>query len=172
MPLTPNFTASQQIGLPLAIYLTDTSTGSDVLIVSRRVYVQDYEGNYLVTAGTTTDYMVWPLVDTSKSFECLTVDTAPYVKVDWVDVSGNVVETKTKLGCFRLNGLQESFSLTSNLTSNPALLQDNNWWNNKMKLRVNIDDAVQAVEIGGNQLIAQAALNRETYITENKSLFF
>jgi len=172
MPLTPNFSAASPIGIPDAIYLTDTSTGSDVTITERRVRVQDQEGNYLVSSGTLTEYMVWALADTSKSFACLTKDTAPYVKVDWVDNLGAVVETKTVLGCFRLNGLQASFALTGNLVSAPLLLQDNDWFMNKMKLRVNLDDALEAVTIGGNQNIAQSALDRSTFMIEHEQNFF
>lgn len=172
MAITANFTATQQIGLPNSIFLTDTHTGTDVTVTEKRVYVQDVYGNYLVPSGTTTNYVVWALADSTISIACLLTDTAPYVRTDWVDASGVVKATKTILCDFNLFNLQESFRLTSSLTSNPSLLQDNNWWNNKMKLRVNIDDSVEAVSIGGNQEIAQNALDRATYLTQNASIFF
>jgi hypothetical protein len=172
MPLTQNFTATQQIGLPLAVYVTDTSTGSDVAVTARRLYIQDIQGNYLVPSGTTTQYMVWALVDTSKSFTCLTGDVAPYAKVDWVNNAGTVLYTKTILCDFSLTNTQQSFKLTASLTSDPSLLGDTNWWYSKMKLRVNIDDALEAVTIGGNQRIAQSALDRATYMTSNQKDFF
>jgi len=171
MAYVQNFTATQQIGLPLAVYVTDTSTGTDAAISGRRAYIQDVEGNYL-PIGVANDYTVWDLVDTSKSIVALTQDTSAFVKIDWINVSGTVLYTKTILCDFRLTNLQESFQLTASLTSNPALLQDTNWWNNKMKLRVNIDDSVEAVEIGGNQRIAQSALNRATEMTSNQSDYF
>lgn len=170
--LTPNFTGTQQIGLPSCVYLTDDSTGSDVSIVARRAYVIDVENNYLVPTGTTTDYTVWPLVDTSISIDCLTQDTAAFVRVDWVDVGGAVVETKTILCDFRLYNLQESFQLTQAMVAQPNIIQDTNFWNNKMILRVNIDDSVEAVSIGGNQRVAQSALNRATAMTNNQSIYF
>ena len=172
MPLSPNFTGTQQIGLPSCVYLTDTSTGSDTAVTQRRAYIQDVQGNYLVPSGTTTDYVVWALVDTSISIDCLTQDTAPYCLVQWLNVSNTVLYSKTILCDFRLNNLQKSFSLTQSLTSDPRILQDTNWFLNKMILRCNIDDSVQAVEIGGNQQVAQGALNRATYMTENSNLFF
>ena len=55
MPLTPNFSTSQQAGLPSDVVVTDTSTGSDVAIVARRVYLVNYAGEYVVADGTTTD---------------------------------------------------------------------------------------------------------------------
>lgn len=170
--LTPNFTGTQQIGLPNCVYLTDTSTGSDVTIIEKRVYITDVENNYLVPSGTTTDYVVWALVDSTISIDCLTQDTAAFVRVDWLNVSGGVVETKTILCDFRLYNLQESFQLTQQLVGNPNIIQDTNYWNNKMILRVNIDDSVEAVSIGGNQRVAQSALNRATYMTTNQTMFF
>ena len=55
MPLVPNFTASQFSGTPSIITLTDTSTGSDVTIAKRRVYLLQSNGTFLVPTGTTTD---------------------------------------------------------------------------------------------------------------------
>ena len=46
MPLVPNFTASQYSGTPSVITLTDTSTGSDVTITSRRVYLLQSNGTF------------------------------------------------------------------------------------------------------------------------------
>ena len=76
MPLTPNFSTSQAVGEPSVITVTDTSTGSDAAIASRRVYLVDYEGNYVVAAGTTTAYTPWPLAQTSIDIDCLTEDMA------------------------------------------------------------------------------------------------
>ena len=170
--LTPNFTGTQQIGLPSCVYLTDDSTGSDVTITEKRVYITDVENNYLVPSGTTTDYVVWALADSTISIDCLTQDTAAFVKTDWVNVSGGVVETKTILCDFRLYNLQESFQLTQAMVAQPNIIQDTNFWNNKMILRVNIDDSVEAVSIGGNQRVAQSALNRATAMTNNQSIYF
>ena len=47
MSLTPNFTAVQSIGSPDSVQLTDSSTGSDGAIVSRRVSFRLSNGNYL-----------------------------------------------------------------------------------------------------------------------------
>lgn len=172
MALTPNFTAGSIIGSPQSVYLTDTSTGSDVTIVSRRVYIQTEQGVYLVPSGTTTDYTVWSISDSTISIDCLTKDQAPFIKVDWLNISGVVVQTKTQLCLFRLFGLQKSFSLTGSLVGNPSLITDTNWWDNKLKLRVNLDDAYEAVTIGGNIYDAQAALDRSTYMVNNSSIFF
>ena len=61
MPLSPNFNASQTVGLPSVINFLDTSTGSDLNITGRRVYFQTSSGSFLVESGTSTDYELWPL---------------------------------------------------------------------------------------------------------------
>ena len=57
MPLVPNFTASQFSGTPSVLTLTDTSTGSDVTIAKRRIYLLQANGTMLVPAGTLTTYI-------------------------------------------------------------------------------------------------------------------
>jgi len=59
MPLTPAFTFVNPAGVPSSVIGTDTSTGSDVLIVSRRIYFEKTDGTYLVPSGTVTDYIPW-----------------------------------------------------------------------------------------------------------------
>ena len=61
MALNPAFTASQSAGVPENLTFTDTSTGSDVTIVARRIYLLQSDGTYLVPSGVTTDYIPWPL---------------------------------------------------------------------------------------------------------------
>lgn len=172
MALTQNFSATQQIGLPSSVYIEDTSTGSDGSISARRVYITDAQNNYLVPTGTTTDYTVWSYASSTISIDCLTSDTAPYVRVDWVNSGGTVLYTKTTLCDFRLFALQQSFALTQALTAQPNIIQDTNYWTNKMILRCNIDDSVEAVSIGGNQVVAQGALDRADFMVNNQSMFF
>ena len=95
MPLAPNFTASQFTGTPSYITLTDTSTGSDVTIVSRKVFIQSAFGTFLVPSGTSTQYFVWALANTSTTVSVLTQDTAVSITVQWCDAGGNPVVSKT-----------------------------------------------------------------------------
>lgn len=83
MAFSQSFVCSQVIGDPSRIYFEDTSTGSDIGIVERRIYLQLYDGTYLVPSGTTTDYIVWPLAQTTFSVDILDADKAISIKVDW-----------------------------------------------------------------------------------------
>ena len=76
MSLSPNFTAAQDAVYPNIVILADTSTGSDSDITSRKVYITDDEGNFVVPGGTTTDYIVWPYSDTTISLNILQYDMA------------------------------------------------------------------------------------------------
>lgn len=175
MPLTPNFSTSQQAGLPSDVIITDTSTGSDVAIVSRRVYLVNYAGEYVVADGTTTDYTVWPLAQSSISIDCLTADTALTVTVDWVDVSGVTLYTKTVLAGFTLYNETFYYSLTQGqaAVSNPSyILQDTTYFQNKSKLRCLIDSGDQAVTLGYDITSAQTCYDLATFMVTNQNNYF
>jgi len=176
MPLTPNFSTSQQAGLPSDVIVTDTSTGSDVAIVSRRVYLINYAGEYLVeSTNTTTDYTVWPLAQTSISIDCLTEDTALQVIVNWVDISGVTLYTKTSLAGFTLFNETFYYSLTQGQAaiSNPSyILQDNTYFQNKSKLRCLIDSGNQAIALGYDITSAQECYDLATYMVNNQNNLF
>lgn len=174
MAFVENFIASQTIGLPSVITLTDTSSGSDILIISRKVAIVNAQGEYITASGITTAaaYTTWAYADATISIDCLDVDTAPNITVYWLNSIGATLYSKTTLYAFTLYGLEGSFQLTQALSAAPMTIQDTNYWMNRMILRCNIDDADLAVSIGGNIYIAQAALERETYLLANQTIYF
>ena len=172
MPLTPNFTASQFSGTPSVITLTDTSTGSDVTIASRRVYLLQANGTFLVPAGTTTDYVVWDLVDVTIDLDVLSQDSALSITVQWLTAGSTVVTSK--IISFAFTAYNETFyyGLTESQVANSNLSASTNWYQTKLVLRVEIDSADQAITFASDIYSAQAALNRATYISTNQALFF
>jgi len=176
MPLTPNFSTSQPPGQPSVITVTDSSTGSDGAIASRRVYLVDYEGNYIVeSTNTTTTYTPWPLVDTSIDIDCLTEDMALSVVVTWNDVNGVQLYTDTQLTGFTSFNEEFNYSLIQGLAAvgNPSyILQDNQFFQNMMKLRVFIDGGNQAVSLGGDITSAQNCYNLATVMTDAQNYYF
>jgi hypothetical protein len=171
MPLVPNFTASQYSGTPSVITLTDTSTGSDVTIASRRVYLLQANGTFLVPAGNTTDYIEWDLVDTSVSIDVLSQDSALSITVQWVSGLGTVVTSKTTSFAFTAYNETFYYGLTESQVANSNLTASTNWYQTKLVLRVEIDSADQAITFASDIYSAQAALNRATYISTNQSFF-
>jgi hypothetical protein len=175
MPLTPNFSTSQQAGLPSNVIITDTSTGSDLAIVSRRVFLVNYAGEYVVADGTTTNYTVWPLAQSSISIDCLSADAALSVTVNWVDAGGVTLYTKTSLAGFTLFNETFYYSLTQGQAaiSNPSyILQDNTYFQNKSRLRVLIDSGNQAVTLGYDITTAQECYDLATYMVNNQNNLF
>jgi len=172
MPLTPNFTASQNSGTPNLIFLTDTSTGSDGTITKRRIYLLQSDGTYLVPAGTATNYIEWALVDTTTSLNVLIQDTALSITVQWLTSVNVVVATKTTSFAFTAYNETFYYGLTESQVANANLTASTNWYQTKMILRVELDSAYQAISFASDIFSAQAALNRATFISTNQSYFF
>jgi len=172
MPLVPNFTASQYSGTPSIITLTDTSTGSDVTIVSRRVYLLQANGTFLVPIGNTTDYILWDLVDPSIDIDVLSQDTALSITVQWMNAANAVVTSKTISFAFTAYNETFYYGLTESQVANSNLTASTNWYQTKLVLRVEIDSAIQAITFASDIYSAQAALNRATFISTNQSFFF
>ena len=172
MPLSPNFTASQNSGTPNLIFLTDTSTGSDGTITKRRIYLLQSDGTYLVPAGTATNYIEWALLDVTTSLNVLIQDTALSITVEWLTASNVVVANKTTSFAFTAYNETFYYGLTESQVANANLTASTNWYQTKMILRVELDSAYQAISFASDIFSAQAALNRATFISTNQSYFF
>ncbi len=172
MPLTPNFTDSQTQGSPSIITLTDTSTGSNVAITERRVFLIDQLGNFIKTVGNVNDYTTWALVDTSIDIDCLSTDMALNITVNWVDVGGATIETKTTLSGFTLYNEQFYYNLTTKQSSNPKRLDNENYAKNKSMLRMYIDSGNQSILNASDIKNAQLSYDKATYLSQNENLFF
>lgn len=177
MPFSQNYTASQTIGLPSQIVLTDTSTGSDGAITQRRVFFEKADGTYLVPSGTTTDYVVWSYSASSKIFDLLNgSDAALSITVQWLNVSNTVLYSKATLWPFLLYQQQFLLTLTQSqiaagLTT-PAQLYNSNYYPAKVTVWLAVQDATNAVEIGNNIYDAQSAVNTGMYIVNNPNLLY
>ena len=155
--------------------ITDASTGSDAAIVSRRVFLVNYAGEYLVADGTTTNYTVWPIAQSSISIDCLDQDTAVQITVNYVDAGGVTLYTKTSLAGFTLYNETFYYSLTQGQAaiSQPSyILQDTTYFSNKSKLRVLIDSGNQAVTLGYDITTAQICYDLATNMVTNQNFLF
>jgi len=174
MAIIPSFTAIQSSSVLSTLTVTDTSTGTDILITQRRVYLIQANGDFLVNSDAVNEqYFAWDYADTSIDItDILDVDYAIYVRVDWLNVSDTVLYTETVLNGYP--GYEENFlyGLTGAQTSNPSLINNANYYLSKMTLRVQVDDATQAITQGGDIFSAQAAYNRGMYLVNNPQTFF
>lgn len=152
--------------------ITDTSTGSDSGIAGRRIFLQKADGTYLVTSGTTTSYIDFPLSSSSITLTgILKQDYSLNITVLWVDINGNTLYSKVALYTFIGNGEQFLYNLGTKQVTTPNLLKDNNYLSNKFQLRLWMDDAVQANGYS-DQVTAQQALDRAAFMITNQNLFF
>lgn len=164
--LIPNFYATQTLGLPSKITLVDTSTGSDVAITSREILLTLFDGSLLTPAVSWTPSL------SIKTLDYLTEDTALQITVIWKDVNGATLYSKTELYVFTMYNETFDYSLTSSQASTPLIVNDSNYYLNRIKLRTEIDNAKTAVSIGGSISNAQYSCDRATYLSSNPNLFF
>ena len=172
MPITPNFSTSQTLGVPESINFTDISAGSDVNIVTRHVYMQAYDGTFLVQEGTTTDYEIWDYAASTITFDVLPKDYALLITVEWLGVSGIFITSKQYTLGFTLFNETYDYQTTQNLAAKPALFNDNNFFNHKSEFRTAIDAGNQAVEFASDLYNAQLAYDKATDMrTASRYLF-
>lgn len=160
MPLTISYAVSQNLLSATTMTVTDTSSGTDVSVTQRRILLQKLDGTYLVPAGTSTNYIQWSIANPSITMAVLLRDYALNITVQWLDVAGNVLYTSTSLYGFTLNLEQFFYQLTQYESSNPSVMNDRGYYDNKIKLRCAIDEAVNAVLVGNDIQSAQAAIER------------
>lgn len=171
MAFVQAFTTSQNTGSPSVLTITDTSTGVDLTITQRRVYLIRSDDTYLVPTGTTTDYIAWALVDTSININVLDVDYALNIRVDWLNVSNVAVYTLTTLTNFDLYANRFFYELNQFETSDTKIKDENNYYNNMAKLLCAINQSENAT-IFGDIFSAQKALDRAARLVNNPQLFY
>jgi hypothetical protein len=174
MPLTVNFGASQDISTPENVTISDTSVGTDVSIVERRVFLLQANGDYLVPSGTDTDYIVWSNSGSStlEIEDVFDKDYAISCTVQWLDSTDTVIYTKTILFAFTAYSETGYSELISDQSSYPRILNDPSYVANLSKLRLFIDSAEQAVEFGEDIYKSQRALDFAKDMLDNEQLYF
>lgn len=173
MAFVPDFSTDQNAGdLSVAIY-TDTSTGYSGT-TGRLLYQRKYDGNYLVPSGVTVTYTYWPYqLGTGDVLDIDCLDKDYCLDVTVVYYSGSSIQTsKTKLVLFTGYGDLFLRQLTQYLAANRISITNKNFWYNKNKLRVLLDDAAQAVSLLNDQTIAQFCLDEAKKLVDNPSLFW
>lgn len=172
MSFVPNFSVAQEPQAPNLVFITDTSTGSDVLITERRVYVRNAQGNYVVPDGTNTQYVVWDINTNSITLNILKEDIAATVKVEWLNSLGAVLYEKENNYCFSQYNQQFLYFLIQMQSQTYRIVQDTEYWSNLSTYWVNIISAIKSVEVGNDIFASQECLNRATNMKDNQSIYF
>lgn len=173
MPFSGNFQAVQGID-PSSITFTDTSTGSDGNITSRRIYPYKADGTLLLPSGNTTGYIDWPLpLGTALSVNLLQRDMALNIEVVWISSSPLPSSTYNKTNLYGYTGYTKYFiyQRVQDISANPNILNDTNYYDSLSKMQTEVDNCDLSVEYG-SVVNAQAALDRAYYFVVNENLFF
>lgn len=173
MAFSPIVDIGQSISNPAAVVFTDSSTGSDSDIDSRRIYITDSQGNYVVPSGTTTDYISWPLATNPMTVsDLLTQDIAANILVQWLDSSEGVLYETDDDYALREFNIQFFIYLIQNQGLNPGVVQDTTYFSNLATYWVNIIGAENMIVYADDLAGAQNCLNRATNMMNNQSDFF
>lgn len=156
--------------------LTDTSTGSDTNLTDRRIFLVQSNGNNLNFPNATTPYIDWPLSAgaTITLTGILPIDYSLNIVVNWISsapLAPPSTYTQNTLYTFTSNIMLFYYSLTELASANPPLINDNNYFPNKQKLKVYIEDAIDATQYN-NQFSAQLALNGAYNMQLNRNTLF
>lgn len=170
--LTPNFQVSQNFTTPNILSLLDNSSGSDVNIAARRVYLQKSDGTYLVPEGTTTPYIVWSIATSFIDLNVLNKDYALNIRVDWVDANGAMLYTKNGTYIFAFNAEFFMYTLGEKIATTPAITNSYAFMDNAQKLDLFLVCAKKAIEFGGNIQAAQANLDQAKNLIDNAAKYF
>jgi hypothetical protein len=169
--ITPSFTAAQSPLNPGTIILNNTATGSDVTVTEIRVFITDAGGNYIVPAGTTTNYIVWALANPTLTLtDIISEDMALSINCKWVNSGGTMVVEDTQQFCFVLFNKQFAYSLCQGLV--PPITLNTNYSLSLASLWTSIKGAINAVVENNDIRSSQNCLNQGTELRLKKNLFF
>lgn len=171
MAISPSFSVSQSATNPGSITITDTSIGTYGTIVGRRVYIQNSLGEYLTGNGS-VNYDSWLLANLSVTLDILTQSTACNVKIDWVDISGNVVNSDNDNYGLSQFSKQFFFYLISQQGLNPGTYQDTTYSSNIALFWSNVIGGDNAITYGNDLSGAQQCYDRANQMEENESYYF
>jgi len=173
MALTPNFSATESLADNNEITLTDTSTGTDGTITTRRVYIELSNGNWLTEDGesTTVAYETWAYADSSIVLDVLTQSTACTITVEWY-AGATLTYTKTEEFCFNLYDYLAALQILQGNTSSPDQVTDTQYYNNLVQFLVNIFNEENAITYGGDIYSSQGAMNRNQLLIDNEAYYF
>lgn len=168
-----SFTVSQVVGSPSVVTVTAVVTGTDVLVTQRRVYLQTASGEFLVPTGTTTDYTQWSISASSIDIDALgDSDKALRIYVEWLDVSDVVLYDDEQFVGLTLYNESFDYLTTQLMASNKLLINDNNFWKNKSKLRTLIDAGNNAISFASDLDNAQSCYDGATALRDGSQYLF
>ncbi len=175
MPLTnPLVSATQSIAYNNLITLQDDSSGSDVTLTTRRVYIRTATNQYLTNGqgvSSTPAYTEWAYGDATILLDILMEATSPEITVQWFAGSTQMYEF-TDTFCFDLEQYVFALGLLADQTSSPGVIQDTSYYGNFGQFIVNLFCAEAAIDPGEDIYSSQNALNKNTLFIQKEAFYF
>lgn len=166
------FTVTQTVGEESTITITSVTSGTDAAVTQRRVYLQTGSGEFLVPTGVSTEYNAWALAAASVDIDCLTKDYGLRVVVQWLNVSNVVLYDSEQFVGLTLYNESFDYLTTQLMASNKLLINDNNFWGNKSKLRTLIDAGNNAITFAEDLDNAQSCYDDATALRLGSQYLF
>lgn len=175
MAFAGNFTITPDATDPTSFVITDTSVGSDTNITDRQIFLYQSNGSLLLPAGSTTNYIDWPLpLATPLAINGLiSPDYSLNIQVNWISSAPISGSTYTQTLLYTFYGNTELFinGLIQQIAANPQLENSYNFMGNLAKMYVYLQNAQNATTFM-QQFSAQGALNQCQNLIVNASLYF
>lgn len=175
MAFVEDFSVSQSSGTPESLTALDTSTGSDINITQRRIYLLQADGTYLVPSGVDTDYIEWALATNPLTISnILTQDTALSVTVQWLDINNAVLYSKTTAYGFDAFGQTFFYGLSDGQVpiTNPPVALSTNYYQNKVQFYCYLVSAAQAIIYASDIVKAQISYDADQAMINNQNFYF
>lgn len=177
MAFTGTFTITQNSNFA-NLTINDTSSYSSEgtgTFSGRRVYLYKVDGTTLVPSGTSTTYVDWPfsLGNSLLISDVLNTDYCLLINALWLSLNPQPGSTYSAQSVELFDNYLKQFEkgLLSNLTDQPTIINDINWYTSLIELQVEINNAEEAAS-DGQQFTSQAALNRALNLKTNSNFFF
>lgn len=165
MALTPSFTVAPTSILG-QLLITDTSTGSDGAITDRVITIYNVSNVVIFTVD-------FPLsVGGSIDISPFLTDQASNIQVNWNNNVGASLYVYNVLNSYNQYAEQYYYTLTQQQQANPAFLNDQQYFQNKSKLRTLIDSAIQAVSVGKDIFSASISIALYQIMLNSPQLYF
>lgn len=118
------------------------------------------------------DYNYWSYADSTVDYDLLDKDYALKITVSWLDGDGATIYSTS--GEYGLTSYNEDFDydLTTILASNPLLINDNSFKENKSNLRLYIDSGDNAILRSSDIVSAQQCYTEATNIRLGSIYYF
>ena len=165
MPLVPSFTLAPTSNLG-QILVTDTSTGSDGAITDRVITARN-------AANAVIGTFDFPLsAGSSILISAFTADTAANWTTNWNNNAGASLYNYSVLYAYTQYAEAFYYTLTQGQQAQPSFLNDQQYFQNKSKLRVLIDSANQSISQGDDIFSANTSIALYQILINTPNLYF